>query len=131
MNYHTALQRKDGKWDFTTNGHPTGYCREYIPLSEKWLSEAQIKNHEQTAEKHHVHGHQTQEEACECFKEYLLDHRLRFGKMTGQQRECKICKEWTQIYAELDCSLISLCDKHANREFVAQIYNAPTEMWTS
>ena len=84
MNYHTALQRKDGKWDFTTNGHPTGYC-----------------------------------------------HRLRFGKMAGKQVECKICKEWTQIYAELDCSLIPLCDKHANREFVDQIYNAPTEMWTS
>jgi hypothetical protein len=107
MNYYEALQRRDGRWDFTRNGAATGYCRE------------------------HEEGHATKEEASECYKEYLLDHKLRFSKMSNQQQRCAVCKEYTEGYAEMDTSLIVLCDKHRNREEVAKIYKAPSFVCSS
>lgn len=137
MNYYSAQQDEDGKWFFTCNGYPTGYCQEYKEFSEDdiknfYISESQIKEHEDTKTKHHCCGHDTYGEACECFKQYMLDHRLRLGlKMSNQQLKCEACGDWTQNYIEIDYRVMPLCEKHNNRETVESLYKAPSQMWAS
>lgn len=130
MNYYEPKQRKtDGRWVYTRNNYPVGYCCEYKEIDPKLIpiSEAEQESYRVTAHKHHADGHETEKEACECYKKYLLDHRLSLNrKMSNQQEKCKICGEWTQGFAEIDCQLFVLCGKHNNIESVETLYKAPS-----
>lgn len=133
MNYYKAKQRlKDKRWDYTRNNYPAGYCCEYREIDPTVIpiSESEQKRYQATAHKHHTDGHETEEEACECYQEYLLDHSLRFGKMSDQQLKCKVCDEWTQEFADIDCHMIVLCPKHQGRETVKQLFKVG-ESWSS
>lgn len=129
MNYSEPLQRTDGRWDWTTNRRPAGYCCE-APTLESFeklgihVSDDKKEKLVKFADKHHTDGHATAEEACACHKEYLLDNRLRLTGFTeNQQERCQICKAWTQKYAQLGgYSMFFLCDEHLNRESVSQLY---------
>lgn len=127
MNYYKASQRnKDKRWDYTKNGMPIGYCKEYCEL------DSNIESFCATKHKHHTEGHETKEEACECYKEYLLDHRLILDrKMSNQQLKCEICKEWTNGFAEIDCNIFTLCPKHNNRKSVEEIMGEINESYSS
>ena len=121
MNYYQANQRRsDSRWDYTRNQYPTGYCCEYREINPKVIpiSEAEQKRYHDTAHKHHTDGHATEEEACECYRGYLLDHRLSLGRTQSSQDKCKICSEWTQNFAEVGNRLFVLCSEHNNRESV-------------
>lgn len=136
MNYY-GPRETDGRWDYTcrNDGHiwPVGYCRAYKEFDTSIIpvSEAEQEEYRATAHKHHSDGHATEEEACECYKQYLLDHKLRFGTMSDQQLRCKVCEEWTQNYAEVDCQTWNLCDKHNSRETVEALMEAPGVIWSS
>lgn len=135
MNYYEPKQRtSDGRWDYTRNNRATGYCCEFRPFDEEFvknyhISESEVEKHNQFSEKYHADGHETEEQACECYKQYLLDHKLRFSKSQNEQRKCQVCKEWTQNFTELDCRIFTLCDEHNNREEISKIYSAPS--WSS
>lgn len=135
MNYYEPKQRlKDRRWDYTRNGHPAGYCREYQEIDPKIvpITEAQQQEYRETAHKHHTNGHATEEEARECYKEYLLDHDLSLNRtMADQQRKCKVCGEWTQKFAEIGVQIFELCDKHNNKEEVGKLFEAPSVIWSS
>jgi len=132
MNYYTAKQRQsDMKWDYTRNGSPAGYCRQYVEPDDKWFSESQKEKHTANKSKYHVCGHETREEAEECYKQHLLDHNLRFSKSSSQQTKCKECGEWTQNFAEIGCQTIALCDEHNTSEGVAKIFDPARESWSS
>lgn len=144
MNYYEAKQRQtDKRWDYTRNNRPTGYCCEYLPVVSEIIpiGEAESKEYQEakehqdqeakeysdTAHKHHTGGHETEKEACECYKEYRLDHHLSLNRTMSSQQKCRICGEWTQKFAEVNLSCIfTLCDKHNNRETVEGLYNAPS-----
>jgi hypothetical protein len=132
MNYYQARKREsDGRWDYTRNNRPAGYCQEFKEFDPEFvenyhISEVEVEKHNKFSDKYHTDGHECEEEACDCYKEYQLDHALRLGlKMSDQQMKCKICDEWTQKYAEIDCSMYILCDEHNNREEVEKLYKAP------
>jgi hypothetical protein len=136
MRYYTARQRMDKKWDFTCGRCPVGYCAAYKEwtkeeLEKFGLDEVFLQKVASFKEKHHTCGHETEKEAQECYKQYLLDQELRFGEIQDAQYKCRICKKWTQKYASFSTSMWFLCDEHCNREGVDQIYEAPTDIWIS
>jgi hypothetical protein len=151
MNYYAARQRKDGKWDYTCSNDgdiwPVGYCNTGIlskgPETEPEgsfyrMSEIEWKSICDNKEKYHDHGHKTAEEACKCYKNYLLDNALRFHRPTEEQKQkmdtqhkCKICSDWTQNMAELDLQHWYLCEKHLNRETVEKLFGNIGESWSS
>src|SRR5437879_128061 len=108
MNYYDARERqKDGKgigiFDYTCMNDdqiwPVGYCPS-------------------------CGGHQTQEEAYECYKKYELDHHLHLDvESHDTQHKCEICEGWTQKGAEVGHGrLWWLCDAHRNRETVEGLF---------
>ena len=139
MNYFEARQRQsDGRWNYTKmNGNmvqEVGYCcefREFPP--EMHVSEEEQEERRATAHKHHTDGHATEEEACECYKQYVLDHRLSLGrKMANQKQKCVVCGEWTQLFAEVGMAqLYVLCTEHNNRGSVEGLYRATKMCYTS
>lgn len=136
MNTLKPMQRKnDLKWDYTCNGIPTGYCRPYRDMSDIPMSENRRAQFQAMAHKHHDHGHETAQEAADCYKDYLMDHRLQFSRGSNNtQRKCKVCGEWTQKWAQIDAyEIMHLCDKHLNRESVEKLYtlSGEDEMWSS
>ena len=131
MNYYEPKQRQsDGKWDYTRNSHPAGYCHAFKELEKEFIesyniSDLEVENHNKFADKYHSDGHDTEEEACKCYKEYQLDHQLQLDhEDKNQKHKCKICEDWTTKFALVDNSLYHLCDKHRNREEVEKIYEA-------
>jgi len=115
VNYYGPLQRKDsGTWDYTcTNGgavYRVGYCA-----------------------KEGGCGHATEEDACACFKRYLLDTSLRLDReMDGQQLRCQSegCGAFTSGFADVDMRTFVLCDEHRTREVVERLL-VVRESWSS
>lgn len=141
MNHKCALQRADGRWDYTCNRRATGYCCEYQPLKENDLVlPAQIAREENEKmeplkHKFHTTGHATEEEARECYKQYLLDTRLRLmteePENANQQNRCQVCKKFTACYAQVGpYSLFVLCPEHNTRECVESLLKVG-ESWIS
>lgn len=124
VNFYSALQRRgDLRWDFTCNGSAVGYCG----------GEAHRRYHNgENGEKFHDSGHETKAEAEACYHQYLLDNRLRFGEMSGQQRECGKCGAWTSGFAELGMSkMLFLCVDHRTKEIVAELTKPSSQIWSS
>lgn len=141
MNHLCALQRKDGRWDYTYNYRPYGYCKEYKPISVdvNYLPEYWIKEYNEKMSllinNFHTTGHSTEEEAQECYKNYLLDVDLQLcleePVNASQQHKCKICNEWTACYAFVGSyRQFCLCPEHQTKEFVASLLKVG-ESWES
>lgn len=141
MNHKCALQRKsDARWDYTINGHPTGYCCAYEPLKEctyfsKEVVEAENAKMEPFIGNFHTDGHSTKEEACECYKRYMLDTQLRLPakepEKASQAQKCQVCQTWTACIAMVGSySMFFLCPEHCTRENVEKLYRVG-ESWES
>ena len=144
MNYYKARQRQsDGKWDYTC-GHdgggmypvyPIGYCTALPNITDASIypfSPEEIQLFQENVSKFHTSGHNTPEEACECYKQYCLDFHSRFGIEDNHvQKKCKVCGEWTTLYALVDSSVFQLCEKHNNRDEVEKLFKTPGEIWSS
>lgn len=138
MNHLIARQRNsDGRWDYTRNGRPTGYCRAYEPIPEDagFMSPEAIRaENERMAAfsgKFHEDGHATKEEACECYKEFLLDTHSHFPakepEQASQQFKCQVCGAWTACTAQVGAyGLFFVCPEHCTREHVAELMRIST-----
>lgn len=85
--------------------------------------------------KFHTDGHATEEEACECYKQYLLDTSLRLmteePENARQQNRCQVCRKFTACYAQVGpYRLFMLCPEHNTRENVAALLKVG-ESWES
>jgi hypothetical protein len=117
MQYFQALQRKDGKWDYTVTWDkrtmPTGYCRTKCS------------------------GHTTKEEAEECFRIYQIDNthfwEVPFDDDKRDQHEkCSVCGVWTMSHAQIgSMDIYPLCPTHLNRESLLKIVPAPGYVMSS
>ena len=111
MNYYRPLEKADrdgkptGLWHYTVTNdntkrtHPVGYCA------------------------NGCEGHPTPDGAREHYKEYRLDHARYNAKLSGVQKKCEVCGEWTQGAAEIafEMELHVLCDQHRNREELSKL----------
>lgn len=144
MNYYKVRERADGKFDFAAenDGHvrPVGYCAGYhpIPPDAPWLppGEAERYNADEAplAGKYHTDGHATAAEAAACYREYLLDHKLRLmQEHPGHQEKCLVCEAWTTFYALLDMHHWTLCPAHNTRDQTEAMFtlSASTEITSS
>lgn len=144
MNYYAAKQRQsDMKWDYTCSNNnftqPIGYCSEYIDWTPELLSRLGVPYDHPSFEKqrnfqhkHHNCGHETKQEARECYREYLLDQKLKLMCENAEtQIRCKICGKWTNLYAEIETNMWNLCEEHNNRKEIEKIFEAPDEIWRS
>ncbi len=143
MNYYDARKRSsDNRWDYTcmNDGHvwPVGYCRPWQPLTCPPLSEAYVndphqqKKHAEFKDKHHDDGHATEQEARECYRQYLLDKKLVLDrKLIDLQRKCAVCETWTQGCAEVGLHLFVLCDDHRTRGQVEKLMPLPGPVTSS
>jgi hypothetical protein len=142
MNHLGPLKRvSDGRWDYTRNSRPTGYCREYEPLKEdgSLFSPEMARNHNERmlplVGNFHTGGHATEQEACDCYKKYMLDTSLRLTPAepanASQQNRCKVCDKFTACHAYVGAyQLFVLCPEHQTREHVESLL-AVGESWES
>ena len=98
MQYYSARKLKEtGLWHYTVGSHPVGYCADDCP------------------------GHATEEEACEHYKQYLLDKRMRPGTLSNQMLRCRECKEFTDGVVHIGAyQMFILCPAHQGKETVAK-----------
>ena len=140
MNYQGPKQREsDRRWDYCNSNKRTGtfaigYCRAWIQLSSentRFLSPVQCEEENWRLEpwlsKFHSTGHATEEEACACYKEYLLDHEFQVRKYEDRQHKCRICDKWTQTGVEVGYVFFAnLCSEHATRAEVSKLFQVHT-----
>lgn len=142
MNHLAPRQRRtDGRWDYTMNGHPWGYCRAYEPIPveggavpPQWAQEWNAKI-EPLRDKFHTDGHATRQEACDCYARYLLDTHAFYcdqePENARQQQKCQVCGAWTACSAQVGgYHYFILCPTHCNRECVAGLLEIG-ESWES
>lgn len=140
MNHLKALQRQDGRWDYTITDkygktRPTGYCMPYEFIDPDthdypWMSEEQKSKIRATSEKHHSNGHATKEEAENCYKNYLFDEGVRISVMTNQKLRCEICKQFTDgiVHIGNGYEFHILCDNHQDRESIKSLLHVE-DVW--
>lgn len=108
MNYYQSRPLKDGSgFHFTCLNKrigtwPVGYCAEH-----EW-------------------AHETEEEAQECFRQYVLDtatvHRIEDAD-TLHRCEYGGCLAHTADYVMIDQEPVSLCEKHQDRDSLEDCYH--------
>lgn len=142
MNYYGPRQREtDKQWDYTCRNDdriwPVGYCAAFRDPDEPpslfpWR-EDQKAEYRATKDKHHTTGHATSEEACTCFREYLLDHHLNLaGKYQDAWHKCVVCGQLTDRFAEIrHGQSFYLCDAHRTREEVEKLFGPLGEIISS
>lgn len=121
MYHKKARQLKNGLWHYTCASnhdiYPIGYCSLFKTCSKcEGKSDGcggdckygVVKNESPCP------GHKTGEEACEHYREYLLDkaHTLT----CEHSMLCKICGAETKVLMACDESYYALCIEHCNRE---------------
>lgn len=130
MNYYEALQRQtDKRWDYTRRNdgqvHAIGYCAGKYDVIR---NDASLPH----PERYHDDGHATAEEACECYKQYVLDNltNLEFGLTEDTQHKCEApgCGAWTQKVAMVDHHPYNLCDDHRNLETLQDLVTVSTSI---
>lgn len=136
MNYYQASERKkDKKFDFTHTHdkitRATGYCAAFRPFTDDEIKEwsipaAEVTRHNSHKDKHHDTGHATKDEACDCYRQYLLDNRAKYHDDQADAatlHKCKVCGEFTSGCVEVDHGeSLPLCKQHRNRETLEKIY---------
>lgn len=156
---HDAPREKviDGTWGYTSANdgrvHAIGYCAPFHEFSPETIRciygdgedglaryEAYIAPYREAeaAGKFHDGGHATKEEACECYKRYLLDFHLRFSE--GPEKpdvlyKCDAtgCEQFTACTGEITGDFgphWSLCEAHRTREVVEGLLKVG-ESWHS
>lgn len=142
MIHYNAKQRlSDMRWDYVCGNRPTGYCAGYREFTEKddFLSEQmRIQENAKMAvhkEKYHTNGHETEEEARLCYKQYMLDNELRLSpkqENPSQLNKCDVCGEFCSGSASIGwCERYTLCEKHCTRDEVERLTEPAGEMWIS
>lgn len=144
MNHYEPLQRKpDGRWDYTRRNdddvQAVGYCRPFVawsketaatfgvPFGSNWMAKAASFAH-----KHHSTGHDTAQEAAECYAEYLLDHSAQYlCSYVNEQRPCLYCKKYSEFYATVKQETFDLCLEHNNSIYLRSYFEPPMEMVSS
>jgi len=112
MKYHYASRRDDGRWEFVCDdgrGHvwATGYCA---------LG----------------HDHATEKEARACYRQWLLDHKMKLdGLHEGRFEPCAVCGCRTDRYGAVGMWTRSLCDRHRTRPELERIYPEIVEVITA
>ena len=140
MRHYCARQRTDGRWDYCC-GSAVGYCRAWEPIPEdgRIIPAESARQHNEQMQpfigKFHSDGHATEEEACECYKNYLLDTRLHLVKEepanASSQHRCQICNAFTACHASVGpYRMFTLCPEHQTREIVAGLLEVG-ESWES
>ena len=84
-------------------------------------------------------GHPTPDDACEHYRQYLLDKRLCFlgpedrtQKLDVQYRcQAPGCDNWADGIASLDMQTFHLCTQHRNRETVEKLVPSIGQIWSS
>ncbi len=138
MRHYSAKQRQsDGRWDYTCDNRPEGYCGAFERF---WPEDAspEIPGYAEARadalahrDKYHTDGHATAQEACECYKRYLLDNRTRFHVMSDQMRKCAACGAWTDRYAQVGgYQIFALCESHCQAATLASLLTVG-ESWQS
>lgn len=136
MRHYSARQRvADGKFIYCCGDLATGYCDDYEFTLKAYqqYDPAGVPNLEANKDKFHGpdHGHATKEEACDCYRQYLLDFRMRLGKDENQMHRCAECKEFTQNVLQIGAySILILCDAHNNEETIKKHFKV-NESWES
>lgn len=143
MNYYKARQRKsDGRWDFSCSNDdvifPVGYCHEFAeldkdPIVGKTFSAERKRILYAHQSKYHTDGHATEEEACACYKSYLIDNSFQLYADTENLRKCQVCGAWTQSRVNIGFGVqqtFTLCPEHATPEKVATMFDI-WEFWSS
>jgi len=140
MNYLSARQKVDGKWHYTCQNNnrvwPVGYCSPHAECpvchGEACFSTVFKEEYGGTPcvncnntgfilKEDACQGHDTEEDACEHYKQYLLDN-IRYTKSSSSMHKCRICGEWTTGIADVSMSqYYTICEEHQNRESMATI----------
>ncbi len=145
MRHYAPRQRvTDLRWDYTCGNSPVGYCKafdvlwpEEKPASSAFFSDEEYHRWREKAadfrDKYHADGHATSDEACACYKTYLLDQRTTLGSPDKPHAlyKCDVCGAFTAGYAQIGgYTRFTLCDDHRTREHLEDLYEVH-ESWES
>lgn len=133
MRQYGPSKRNDGKFDYTCKNHmqvwAIGFCQgwENIPESKRENMGMSDKFYERllaNKSRFHEDGHDTPEEAIDCYREYQLDVLTDYeAELKDTKKKCEVCGEWTQGVARVKQvnEEIVLCDEHRTRHVVNEL----------
>lgn len=144
VRYFAAKQREgDKRWDYTCSqddqSWAVGYCAGWDEESNVDdpdlvdLIEEHLKKLRPFQARYHTKGHETKAEALDCYRDYLINHKVLWLTDEGVKRRCDAneCDNWTHNYAKANGRVLKLCDKHRNKETLREVFTIPEDIWES
>lgn len=127
--YHAQQRSSDYRWEFVVDDdkltYQVGYCVGVIDLEDPDLIDSlggrdsvaykyYVANVTPNLHSYHVNGHDTKEEACACYRKFLLENRTSLNIRLTEAADCVICGSRTVYGATVDGADYLLCDSHRN-----------------
>lgn len=122
---------------------PVGYCagwREWTPEQlrmqfDEAMAVMVLRDQEQLRlfkHKYHTTGHATDQEARDCYKEYMIDNCVTLDHKLAERRDhCMACSELTDGYAQVGTlATFVLCDNCRNRVEIAKLFKVTETMYS-
>lgn len=112
---------------------PVGYCAGWQPWMEGPIDGFAVREELLAKErsrlfpfraKFHTDGHSSAEEACSCYRQFLLDIRTRYDtSLVDEQRRCQVCGVWSAKMACVDGTFYYvLCDEHRTESHLSTLF---------
>jgi hypothetical protein len=146
MTYYGPRQvQATGKWHYTSmnDGHVHAVgdcspwescpdCKEFGLWSEEQRACTTCNGRGLVERENPCPGHETEEEACEHYRQHLIDDS-RYDFQMKPAHACAVCGEMTEMLAGVAYHSIQvwLCDKHRNRENLEITMPALGQIWSS
>lgn len=150
MNHYDARQITDGphagKWHYTsgnrrTGTHPVGYCSPWRNCPNgcpvKSLDRRENPDCEECGDtgavKGEQHYHDTEQEARECIRRYVLDnvHPVEMGWTDCQVEGCENPARKGFHLGHPRKSIVALCEEHCTTEQLESMVEPLGQMWAS
>lgn len=77
-------------------------------------------------------GHATEEQACEHYRQYLLDTQLRINKTSWRPCKHEPCEKRPTHHIQVGMhGLLDFCEEHATREMAEKYFPKVSLSWES
>lgn len=149
QHYHAAQIQygpSAGLWHYIVNNGPAvGYCSPFKTCQEcqghslfvevghpNACEACNSKGYVTLPEGVRCAGHPTEVEACEHYRQYLLDTLAKPFEDEQAKLRCHVCKEWTTGRVSIgNYRSFILCPKHQGRETLEEIFPPISQSWES
>ena len=115
--------------DCNNNYNILGYCGKYKDFRTEIDKSFTVFKHKENKHKFHKDGHNTPEQAKDCYLDYIIDNHLNRSKILRFKQLCEICNRKTRTGVGVSLCILALCHKCNTIDNIKKLFRKSGCLW--